>query len=281
MWANILWVTALVVIVLASSSWWRRRSGRRPATGYPYARRERLLSPDGRRFLNVLDDVAGNDARVFAQVRMTDVIRVTHRPGSGYFARALARISERRFDFVVCDRESLAVLCAVTLDERKRDAGDDAPFAQSFAAQMCRFAGLPLLRVISRRDYDMQHLGERVAEAILRGRAQDRAADTAVTMAHAVDLSAASPSGNGEAISGDAKADPASRQSILTPTLMANITHRSRCADGAPACPRCGATMLRRGMQVGTRPGGEFWGCSRFPVCRAVVPVAEPGSRAG
>jgi len=37
------------------------------------------------------------------------------------------------------------------------------------------------------------------------------------------------------------------------------------------SCPQCGAAMVLRTAQRGARPGEQFWGCSRFPACRAVI----------
>lgn len=38
------------------------------------------------------------------------------------------------------------------------------------------------------------------------------------------------------------------------------------------ACPKCGAEMVLRTAQKGPGPGQKFWGCSRFPGCRATEP---------
>lgn len=38
------------------------------------------------------------------------------------------------------------------------------------------------------------------------------------------------------------------------------------------SCPQCGAEMVLRTAQRGARPGEQFWGCSRFPACRVVLP---------
>ena len=42
-----------------------------------------------------------------------------------------------------------------------------------------------------------------------------------------------------------------------------------------PACPRCGAAMLLKTAGSGPNRGGQFWGCSTFPRCRAIVNVAR------
>jgi ssDNA-binding Zn-finger/Zn-ribbon topoisomerase 1 len=38
-----------------------------------------------------------------------------------------------------------------------------------------------------------------------------------------------------------------------------------------PACPRCGADMVRRTATKGKNAGQEFWGCSGFPGCRGTL----------
>jgi restriction system protein len=39
-------------------------------------------------------------------------------------------------------------------------------------------------------------------------------------------------------------------------------------AMAAPQCPVCNAAMVRRTAQKGSKPGTQFWGCSKFPACR-------------
>lgn len=37
----------------------------------------------------------------------------------------------------------------------------------------------------------------------------------------------------------------------------------------APACPKCGAAMVRRTRKS---DGGQFWGCPNYPKCRGILP---------
>lgn len=39
-------------------------------------------------------------------------------------------------------------------------------------------------------------------------------------------------------------------------------------------CPRCGSRMVIRIARTGRNAGGQFWGCSSFPKCKAVQSVA-------
>ncbi|MCQ4936782.1 NERD domain-containing protein [Anaerotignum propionicum] len=40
-------------------------------------------------------------------------------------------------------------------------------------------------------------------------------------------------------------------------------------------CPKCGAHMVLRIAQKGANKGAHFWGCSKFPKCRAIEQVEE------
>ena len=42
----------------------------------------------------------------------------------------------------------------------------------------------------------------------------------------------------------------------------------------APSCPLCSSNMVKRTARNGSNAGGEFWGCSTFPKCRGVRPLA-------
>lgn len=40
-----------------------------------------------------------------------------------------------------------------------------------------------------------------------------------------------------------------------------------------PMCPKCGAAMIRRKATKGKNAGKEFYGCSRVPKCRSIIPI--------
>ena len=41
----------------------------------------------------------------------------------------------------------------------------------------------------------------------------------------------------------------------------------------APACPTCGATMVKREAKRGANAGNVFWGCSTYPSCKCIRPI--------
>lgn len=40
-----------------------------------------------------------------------------------------------------------------------------------------------------------------------------------------------------------------------------------------PACPTCGGVTVLRTARGGKTPGNQFWGCSRYPECKGLVPL--------
>jgi four helix bundle suffix protein len=40
-----------------------------------------------------------------------------------------------------------------------------------------------------------------------------------------------------------------------------------------PQCPKCGSLMALRTAKAGKTPGSQFWGCTRYPECKGLVPI--------
>jgi restriction system protein len=59
----------------------------------------------------------------------------------------------------------------------------------------------------------------------------------------------------------------------LSPALMvANDAEPFKAVAGdCLSCPKCDSPMVRRVARRGPSAGREFWGCSRYPACRATV----------
>lgn len=83
------------------------------------------------------------ELHVFPQVAMSALIRPASRGKS--FRAAFARISQKRVDWVVCRKESLAVVAVIELDDRTHNVSADAA-----RDAMMRTAGLTTLRFASR-----------------------------------------------------------------------------------------------------------------------------------
>jgi hypothetical protein len=47
----------------------------------------------------------------------------------------------------------------------------------------------------------------------------------------------------------------------------------AQASSGSPLCPRCHSPMIKRFARRGRNSGKPFWGCVRFPRCRATRPI--------
>jgi restriction system protein len=64
--------------------------------------------------------------------------------------------------------------------------------------------------------------------------------------------------------------------------LIADIPSRDFAADSAvavaapsaPACPRCGLSMVEREAEQGKFVGKPFWGCQQYPKCSGIVRIS-------
>lgn len=114
--------------------------------GFPYLRTPSLFSDAERAFLEVLEQAVGEQYRVFGKVHVADVIAL--QPGLKTSVKRIAyqRIKSRRFDFVVCSKLSLSVVCAVELDDKNPPKkGQEA--RDSILRDICESVSLPLLRI--------------------------------------------------------------------------------------------------------------------------------------
>ena len=103
------------------------------------------------RFLRVLDDALGEEYRVFAKLRLADLLDVRGERGAAWL-RAFNQISAKHVDFVVCRRETLEMVVAVELDDRSHQA-PDRQRRDAFVDRVFATAELPLVRIPVRRAY--------------------------------------------------------------------------------------------------------------------------------
>lgn len=62
-------------------------------------------------------------------------------------------------------------------------------------------------------------------------------------------------------------------KNFMPPGMRAKIEAAEKAfTEANPVCPHCSKRMVLRIAQKGPTPGGKFWGCVNFPVCRHTQP---------
>ena len=134
------------------------------------------LSMEGERsFFGVLDQALAGEYRLFAKVRLADVVHPVQGPSRSGRQAAFNRISAKHVDFVLCVPASLRVVGVVELDDKShrrlyrglRDGLVDAALAG---------AGIPTIRVVARPTYSPVQLRDEVSRAVRPQRAVGRPA---------------------------------------------------------------------------------------------------------
>ncbi|MBK1719584.1 DUF2726 domain-containing protein [Thiocystis violacea] len=153
----------------------------------PYVADKTLFSPTQRAFMAVLERAVGKEYRIHGKVRAADVIGLSSRLSRRDRERAYDRLGDRRFDFLICDGETTAIVCAVNLSPRSR-LRKQAP--RDGLDRICAAAGLPFVRFRESEVYSVVEIEEHVFAAmrarIAPSKLDDIPAEEAAPMLHAL-----------------------------------------------------------------------------------------------
>lgn len=241
----VLFVVVLAVLAVAAVK--LNPQGRKDED-YPYNKNQVLFTPAERSFLGVLEQAVGGEYRIFAKVRVADIVSVDSMSNRSAWQRAFNRISAKHFDFVLCSQDDLSVMAVIELDDkshkkRKRQERD------AFLAQLCHAINLPLIQVPAQRAYSVPQLRSQVLSAV---------GVRLESSVQAITTSELAP----------AQVEPETGVAVPTETPLPAVE------PAVPACPKCSAPMALRRAKSGANAGQEFWGCSTFPKCRTMIRVS-------
>lgn len=131
---------------------------------YPYQRLGAWLSADERIFFGQLQTATEGRYEIFAKVQVTGIIA----PNRGYSpkdARYLAQpLGDRHFDFVLCEKKTLAVVCAIELRDQSRasrQAPDPLP-------AICESIGLPWVVFALHDTHTVETINDKLHHALLK-----------------------------------------------------------------------------------------------------------------
>jgi very-short-patch-repair endonuclease len=233
LWALIAAVVIAVVIALIFAA--RKNSSSTGGTAdLPYVKQETLITAAERSFLGVLEQAVGDRFRIYAQVRLADLLSV--RPGTEKSQRTTAqnKINSKHADFVLCDRQTLEILCAIELDDSSHQR-ESRKARDAFMEEACVSAGLPLARFPAKSAYPVNEVRHSIFS--LLGIIENESPVEKKGMDIAV-----------------------SKESIPS-------------VPKAPPCPKCNGETVLRTVKSGARAGSKLWGCRNYPACKGYVPA--------
>ncbi len=129
---------------------------------FPYEAIPNLCSAAELKFLSVLEEVIDSQKyKVFAKVRLADIIKVEKLRNRRSHTSAFNRISSKHIDFVICKRDDTSIVVVVELD----DASHRAKSRQKrdlFVDKSLQVAGVRFIRFRCQRAYDLGEVRERL-----------------------------------------------------------------------------------------------------------------------
>lgn len=157
----ILFVTVLVTKLA------RGRAASPNETASIYEAQKCLLTPAEHSFFGVLEQALGNNYRIFAKVRLADIIRPVNGGSRSGFQAALNRITSKHIDFLICDPKSFTVVGAVELDDKSHERFERG-VRDNFVNTVLRQAKIPIIRIRARSTYSATGLRDEIFQALVR-----------------------------------------------------------------------------------------------------------------
>lgn len=163
---SLIYLTGMLSLVLAAILFVGRLDVwlQRPIN-QPFEKRGCFYRHDEKRFLGFLVLAVGREYLIMSKVSVSDILAV--RPGIRATAKAPARLLLRnqKVDYLLCDRDSANIICAIDLFDR--DTINPKCLNHWIARdRLFRSVGLPWIRVPVRRSYQVPALKKLIHDTL-------------------------------------------------------------------------------------------------------------------
>lgn len=135
---------------------------------YPYIKAGPLLTHAEKIFYETLVLSLPPGCVIALKVRLGDLINVKKGLDKKSALIARSKIQQKHIDFVLCRRDSMAVVCCIELNDSSHAAADREK-RDVFVREACKAAGVPLLEVKAAGSYSVTDLKTKLIEVCLLG----------------------------------------------------------------------------------------------------------------
>jgi predicted RNA-binding Zn-ribbon protein involved in translation (DUF1610 family) len=218
------------------------------AIEFPYQLRDNFLSAAELSFYGVLKDAVNGRAAISSKVGLNDLFYVKMDDQSR-FRVYTNKIDRKHVDFLICDSTTMRPLVGIELDDKSHQRADRQA-RDEFVDQVFKAAGLPILHIPAKRGYVFAEISFQIAPFLGVTATPSVAAPSVVAAKVASPVAATAP--------------------VPTETPVKTVASASQ--TDAPTCPKCGSAMILRTAKTGANAGNQFWGCSKYPACKSMLP---------
>lgn len=131
-------------------------------SSFPYELQGPLFTPAERSFLCVLNSVLKDDVDVLGKVRVADILKPTKGLSRSDWQKAFNKISSKHFDFVLCNKADLSVLCVIELNDKSHNSKKRKE-RDAFLEKSCEAALLPLIQIPAKAGYSLDEIKKQLS----------------------------------------------------------------------------------------------------------------------
>ena len=137
---------------------------RKDKSGFPYRKKDYLLSVAEKEFYQVLSTIAvKNNYLLFAKVRLEDLLWIPKHTSNRFGLRN--RVKSRHVDFLLCDKNNIKPILVIELDDSSHNM-ENGIKRDKFVNQVLHDAELPILHQKVQQSYNPQELEDKISQLL-------------------------------------------------------------------------------------------------------------------
>ncbi len=131
-----------------------------------YQKQESILTDNESVFYKILVKAVDGQYQIFAKVRLADFVRLVNESETKKYH--LNQILGKHVDFLLCDKDSLAPMLCIELDDESHELPDHQE-RDNFKNNLFELVGLPILRVKLQKGYSSRYLRDLIEWKLKEG----------------------------------------------------------------------------------------------------------------
>ncbi len=156
---NLIYLLFLIGLVFVAMTWLRETSN------YPYVKAGPLLTPAELNFYRVLQGAVPPGHALTVKVRLGDILVLKKGLSRKRALIMGAKIQQKHIDFVLCRASDMVPVCCIELNDASHNRKDRRE-RDKFVRGACAAAGMPILEVPAKRNYNQNELALMLAGQI-------------------------------------------------------------------------------------------------------------------
>ena len=158
----LLFFVVLIVILAAIA---KQLTTKKKDSQFEYRKLDALFTPAERSFLGILKLAVNDETEVFGKVRVADVILPKKGQQRREWQIAFNKISSKHFDFLVCNKTDLSVICAIELNDKSHNSKKRQK-RDRFLEAACDSASLTLIQIPAKASYQVTEIKDIISARI-------------------------------------------------------------------------------------------------------------------